>query len=56
MRPGGGSEDFDKAEKLCKPSMLSMRMKADWESATPLYEKAATSFRVRRPCLVDQTK
>ena len=26
---------------------MAMRLKADWESATPLYEKAATAFSVR---------
>ena len=41
-----GNDDFDRAEKLLKPSMLAFRMKADWETATPLYEKAATAFRV----------
>ena len=37
--------DGNKAE--CRePSVMAMRLKADWESATPLYEKAATAFSV----------
>ena len=28
---------------------MAMRLKADWESATPLYEKAATAFSVSSP-------
>jgi hypothetical protein len=41
-----GNEDFDRAEQLLKPAVLAFRMKADWETATPLYEKAAQAFRV----------
>lgn len=43
------------AEKLCKeatklttPSLLSFRLKGEWEQATPLLERAAMLFRVRR--------
>ena len=32
-----------------EPSVMAMRLKADWESATPLYEKAATAFSVSLP-------
>jgi hypothetical protein len=41
------------AEKLCKeatklttPSLLSFRLKGEWEQATPLWERAAMLFRV----------
>ncbi len=84
MALSDGNADYEKAEKLCKPSVLSMRLKvtffpfpfhlalpsksiargdlgfpliqlieaftlvrqADWETATPLYERAAASYRV----------
>lgn len=34
------------AKKLSEPSLLTMRLKGDWEQATPLYEKAAGLYRV----------
>ncbi|KAK9815390.1 hypothetical protein WJX72_002807 [[Myrmecia] bisecta] len=34
-----------KAQKYCGPSILAMRAKADWEQATPLFEKAAGIFK-----------
>ncbi|CAL5222070.1 g4371 [Coccomyxa viridis] len=42
------NEDYKKAEKLCKSSLLSFRMTPDWATATPLYEKAANTFRVAK--------
>lgn len=33
-----GDKYYKKAEKLVKPSMMSMRIKADWDQAGPLYE------------------
>jgi tetratricopeptide (TPR) repeat protein len=33
------------ANKLANPSFLGIKMKADWMSATPLYERAALLFR-----------
>lgn len=35
------------AEALIQPSLLSLRFKADWDQATPLFEKAALNYRVR---------
>lgn len=35
------------ANKLAAPSLLAMRMRGEWEQATPLYEKAASIYRVR---------
>lgn len=37
------------AKKLSEPSLLTMRLKGDWEQATPLYEKAAGLYRVNGP-------
>ncbi|BDA50046.1 probable gamma-soluble NSF attachment protein [Coccomyxa sp. Obi] len=48
MALSDGNADFEKAEKLCKPSVLSLRLKADWETATPLYERAAASYRLSK--------
>lgn len=36
-----------KAEKLLRPSMLSMRLKPAWDDAMPLFEKAALQFKVQ---------
>ena len=36
-----------KARKLTSPAVLSLRWSADWEKATPLFEKAAGLFKVR---------
>jgi len=45
------SADADKlmkqANKLCDPSFFSMRIKADWEQAQPIYEKAAKLYKVK---------
>jgi len=45
------SADADKlmkqANKLCDPSFFSLRIKADWEQAQPIYEKAAKSYKVK---------
>jgi hypothetical protein len=35
-----------KANKYWSPSVLDFRLKPDWESAAPLYEKAALAFKV----------
>lgn len=44
------TEDADKlmkkANKYCDPSFLSMRIKADWEQAQPMYERAAKIYKV----------
>lgn len=36
-----------KAEKLLRPSVLSMRLKPAWDDAMPLFEKAALQFKVQ---------
>lgn len=45
-----GSEDAGKlmkeADKHCNPSFFSMRIKGDWEQATPIYERAAKLYKV----------
>ena len=45
-----GCEEADKlmkqADKHCNPSFFSMRIKGDWEQATPLYERAAKLYKV----------
>lgn len=45
---GGESADviMRKAEKLLRPSMLSMRLKPAWDDAMPLFEKAALQYKV----------
>ncbi len=43
-----GDKQMKAAIKLCQPSLLAMRLAADWEAATPLFEKAALNFKV--PC------
>lgn len=35
-----------KAEKLLQPSMLQMRMKPAWDDAWPLFEQAASYYKV----------
>ncbi|DBA97705.1 TPA: hypothetical protein ACH3X3_012590 [Trebouxia sp. C0006] len=46
------SADADKlmkqANKLCDPSFFSMRIKADWEQAQPIYEKAAKLYKAAK--------
>lgn len=34
------------AEKSLRPSVLSMRVKPDWDEAFPLFEKAALQYQV----------
>ena len=34
------------AEKSLRPSVMSMRLKPDWDDALPLFEKAALQYRV----------
>lgn len=34
------------ANKLSSPGLLAMRLRGDWEQATPLYEKAASMYKV----------
>jgi hypothetical protein len=52
MNPQGKMEEADKlmkkATKLCNPSLLSMRIKPDWEAACPMLERAALCYKVRR--------
>jgi hypothetical protein len=40
-----GDKQMKAATKLCQPSLLAMRMTADWEAATPLFEKAALNYK-----------
>ena len=35
-----------KAERLTHPSILSFRIKPDWEAAAPVFEKAAKLYKV----------
>jgi len=37
---------FREANKLSNPSFLGFRIKGDWITSTPLYERAALLFRV----------
>lgn len=37
-----------KAEKLLRPSMMSMRLKPAWDDAMPLFEQAALQYKVIR--------
>lgn len=41
-----GDKQFKAAERLSQGSLLALRLKADWEQATPLYEQAAQNFKV----------
>ena len=34
------------ATKMTTPSLLAFRLKAEWEQATPMFERAAMLFRV----------
>ena len=43
-----GVKLYKEATKLSNPSVLSFRFSAEWERATPLFEKAAQLFRVGR--------
>ena len=36
-----------KAKKLLGPSILDLRMRPDWEAASPFLEKAALLYKVR---------
>ena len=40
-----GDKLMKQANKLSAPALLAMRMRGDWEQATPLYEKAAVLFK-----------
>lgn len=42
-----GDKQMKAAAKLCQPSFLSFRLAADWDQATPLFERAALNFKVR---------
>lgn len=44
---------FKQAVKLTTPNMLAFRIKGDWSSATPLFERAGLLYRVRAPPLPD---
>lgn len=37
---------YKEAVKLTTPSLLSLRMRGEWERATPLLERAAMLFKV----------
>lgn len=37
---------FEKATKLTQPSVIALRLRPDWEQATPLFEKAAIAYKV----------
>ena len=50
LRGVAGDKQFKAAERLSKGSLLALRLKADWEQATPLYEQAAHNFKVRLHC------
>ena len=39
---------YQEAVKLTTPSLLSFRMRGEWERATPLWERAAMLFKVRQ--------
>ena len=41
-----GDKQMKAAHKLCQPSVLSLRLSADWDQATPLYERAALNYKV----------
>lgn len=43
-----GDKLLKEANKLCSPSMLSLRFKPDWEQAGPLLERAAVAYRQGR--------
>ncbi len=47
-----GDKQMKAANKLCQPSLLAMRLAADWEAATPLFEKAALNYKVVCVCTV----
>ncbi len=38
---------YKKANKLCTPSLLHLRLSFDWEQATPMFEKAAAIYKVQ---------
>lgn len=40
-----GDKQYKAAEKLSQGSLLALRFKADWASATPLFEQAAQNFK-----------
>ena len=46
MSESEGDKLWKSAKKLTSPSLMSFRMKSDWEQAGPLYDKAALCFRV----------
>jgi len=40
-----GDKLIQKAEALCKPSLISLRLKPDWLNAAPLYEQALNAYK-----------
>jgi hypothetical protein len=42
---GEAEKLYKEAVKLTTPSLLSMRMRGEWERATPLFERAAMLFK-----------
>ena len=47
METADADKLMKQANKHCDPSFFSMRIKADWEQAQPLYERAAKIYKVR---------
>ena len=47
---GEADKLMKQARKLSSPSMLSLRMRGDWEQATPLFEKAGAQYKVSAEC------
>eukprot|EP00192_Tetraselmis_astigmatica_P014180 CAMPEP_0117672696 /NCGR_PEP_ID=MMETSP0804-20121206/14053_1 /TAXON_ID=1074897 /ORGANISM="Tetraselmis astigmatica, Strain CCMP880" /LENGTH=315 /DNA_ID=CAMNT_0005481337 /DNA_START=75 /DNA_END=1022 /DNA_ORIENTATION=- len=46
-----GEKLMKAAEKLCAPSVLSLRFKPEWEQACPLFERAAVAFKAGKAWL-----
>lgn len=40
-----------KATNLCKPSLMELRLKPDWNAAAPLYEQAMTAYKAKQSTL-----
>ena len=47
-RESEGDKLMKRAAHLCRPSLLELRVKADWNNAAPLYEKAVNTYQVQR--------
>jgi hypothetical protein len=44
-----GDKLMQQANKLVQPSVFSLRLKADWEHACPVFERAALTYSVCYP-------